>query len=461
LGPPTEEEVSIASPFAPAVLALAAWLAVHLVLLVLWRTPRSVAGTVPALTDPSMVQVLRALARHGSGERLGRDILTAAFSGLVRHLRLELDDRGFDGVWVRLSDRDDESLLGPHELALLERIRMTSVRAGGPVPLDSLRLAPEEDDAAWLRRTTHAAVGWARSVGLARDHVPAPARSLLRILLLVPVVLGTRSVVSAHALHDVGDLALAWAAAALAWWGVGRILVTPLRTVVLTEAGRAVLAAAPPPHEDVPAWVLSVLGTPAGRQPTWTAAGRSWRTVDVDRTGVRGGGERPGVALYASFLAGLLLLVAGIFLGVVTVGLLPTHPRTVLAEVGFGVVWAGWLYGMSRVVRIAARAVADLREGPERFVGRVVDRRQVAHGDDPDRYYVVVDEGSGSISTFLVTREQFSRAPEGGWVRISITPRLDHVADVELMTPTPSSSAVADMTLTLRRRRSRARDASV
>src|SRR3954465_11361289 len=94
-----EEEVPIASPFASGVLALAAWLAVHLVLLSLWRTPRSVAGPVPALTARSLVQVLRPAARYGWGERLSRDVLTAAFSGLVRHLRLELDDRGSDGVW--------------------------------------------------------------------------------------------------------------------------------------------------------------------------------------------------------------------------------------------------------------------------------------------------------------------------------------------------------------------------
>jgi hypothetical protein len=157
----------------------------------------------------------------------------------------------------------------------------------------------------------------------------------------------------------------------------------------------------------------------------------------------------------------VLLLVAGIFLGVVTAGLLPTLRRTVVLDAVFLAVWAGWLYGMGRVVYTGARAVADLREGPEAFVGHVVDRRQVAHGDDPDRYYLVVDEGSGSVSTFLVTRVQFARAPEGAWVRVCITRRLDHVADVELLTPTPQSSAVADMTLTLRRRRSRARDASV
>ena len=374
---------------------------------------------------------------------------------------MELDDRGADGMWVRPSERADETLLGPHELALLQRIRMTSVRAGGPVPLDSLRLAPEADDAAWLRRTTHAAVAWARSVGLVRDRLPAPARALLTLLLVVPVVLVTRSVVAAYALHGAGELAVAWASAALVWWGLGRVLVTPFGTVVLTEAGRAVLAVAPPPGEEVPAWVLSVLGTPAGRQPAWTAAGRSWRTVDLDRAVVRGGGERPGVALYASFLAGVLLLVAGIFLGVVSVGLSRSLPRTVTLELGGVVVWSCWVYGVGRVTRTAARAVADLREGPERFVGHVADRRQVAHGDDPDRYYLVLDEGSGSVSTFLVTREQFARAPEGAWVRVFITPRLDHVADVELVEPAPSTSAVADMTLTLRRRRSRARDAKV
>lgn len=194
---------------------------------------------------------------------------------------------------------------------------------------------------------------------------------------------------------------------------------------------------APPPREDVPAWVLSVLGTPAGRQPAWTAAGRSWRTVDVDRSGVRGGGERPGVALYGSFLAAVLLLVAGILLGVVTAGLLPTMRRTVVLDAVILVVGTGWLYGMGRVVYTGARAVADLRQGPETFVGHVVDRRQVAHGDDPDRYYLVVDEGSGSVSTFLVTRAQFARAPEGAWIRVCITRRLDHIEDVELLTPRP------------------------
>jgi len=59
------------------------------------------------------------------------------------------------------------------------------------------------------------------------------------------------------------------------------------------------------------------------------------------------------------------------------------------------------------------------------------------------------------------TPEQFARAPEGAWARVFVTPRLDHVEGVELVTPTPSTSTLADMTSTFRRRRSRARGASV
>ena len=450
---------AITSLFAAAALALAAWFAIHLLLLGLWRPPRGTVGPTPSLTDESLLRVLRAVARDGSGNGLRTEILTAALSGLVRLGRVELDDRGVDGVWVAPGERAIDDALAPHELALLDRIRLAAVRTGSPVPLDALRLAETDDDAVWLRRSAAAAIAWARSVGLVRDHLPVPARVLLRVLLAVPVGLVAVYVVDSHDLRDAVELVLAGAGAALAWWGLGRMLVAPMAAAVLTEAGRAVLASVPSPREEVPAWVLSVLATPAGRQPAWTAGGRGWRLVDVDRTPVRGGGDRPGVALYAAFLRGVLLLVAGIFLAVVTVTLL-TAARSRLVDLGFAAAWVAWLYGTGRMVRTVARAAADVREGPEHCVGHVVERRRVAYGDDPERYYLAVDDGSGSVSTFLVSREQFGRAPEGGWIRISITPRLGHVADVELLTPAPQAGAVADLTLTLRRRRrSRTRSA--
>lgn len=443
-------------------LALVAWFTVHLVMLGLWRPPRATLGVTTSLSDESLLRVLRAVARHGSGEALRTEILTAALSGLVRSGCVHVDDRGVDGVWLDLDAGGRDDALAPHELALLDRIRLAAARGGTPVALDALRPAPTGADAGWLRQTAHAAVAWARGVGLVRDHVPAPARAVLQVLLAAPVGLVTAYVVDTHGLHGLGELVAAWACAAVVWWGLGRALVAPLATAVPTEAGRTVLATSPSPREQVPAWVLSVLVTPAGRQPAWSPAGRDWRRVDVDRTRVRGGGERPGVALYGAFLGGVLLLVAGIFLGVVTGTVLRAGSRSWLVDAGFAVGWAAWLYGSGRMVRTGARATADLREGPEQYVGHVVERRRVAYGDDPERYYLAVDDGTGALSTFLVSREQFARAPEGGWVRISITPRLGHIAGVELLTPTPAEGAVADLTLTLRRRRrTRARSARV
>lgn len=454
--PSTTKEGTITSQFGAGAAALVAWFAVHLVVLWLWRPPRSAMGVTTPLTDESLLRVLRAVARHGSGEPLRRDLFAAALGGLVRRRRVELEDRGADGVWLLAGSRADDGPMGPHELAMLERIRAASTRFAGPVPLDALRLSDDDTDRAWSRRSADAALGWGRSAGLLRDHVPAPARAIVRTLLAVPVALVTHSVVAARELTGAVPMLLVWALAAAAWWTLGRALVDPLTTPVLTEAGRVVLATAPLPHEEVPAWIASVLVTPLGQEPLWSPTGRSWRLADVDRTGVRGGGERPGVAFYGAFLTGVLIVVGGLFLGIVTVSVLSGVGRAWPAEVGLVAVWLVWALGLGRTVRTAALAVADLREGPEQVVGHVVERRQVSVGDDPDRYYLALDDGTGVVTTFVVTREQFAAAPEGGWVRVSITPRLDHIAGVELLTPTASSSAVADMALS-RRRRSRAR----
>ena len=338
------------------------------------------------------------MARHGSGERVRTEILAAAFSGAVRRHRLSVDDRGTDGVWVELTGHTYGTSLAPHELALLDRIRTVAARAPGTRAArgasgDRGRRGPGvagPDDGGRSRvgpgGRPGAGPGPDRGAGPAPRAARRPRRPRRAVRGPVPRVAARRRARRSAVRQPRspgGGSAGSWS-----------------RRSPPPSSPRRAASSWPPRHPRRrrrwrPGCCRSWSRRPVGRRSPARPAGAG--LVDVDPGGVRGGGERPGVARYGAFLAGVLLLVGATFLGVVTGALLGTHPRSRAGPPARTRRRLGRLAlrrGPDRAYRSACPRRSPGGAG-QRFAGRVVERRQVGHGDDPDRHYVVVDDGTG------------------------------------------------------------------
>jgi hypothetical protein len=178
----------------------------------------------------------------------------------------------------------------------------------------------------------------------------------------------------------------------------------------------------------------------------WSNYGGRWRRVTVrPRSFGLFKGNSPMVPLVSAGCAVPFLAIWAVLLGSLTtnlsVGTLQRGWPVALLVLG----WMLWLLLGGWLARSAALALYDLAAPPVALVGQVVyleydrgtrDSDGVTH---PSQWFVAVDDGTSDVlMQFEIAGGAYRKLSRGTTVRLSYTPKLRYVKQVEVLAPKPT-----------------------
>ena len=368
---------------------------------------------------PPVVAFLLSHCKLAPKEALVGCLRELAAEGLVR---LATDTDGTPVVRLGAdSPRSGRELL-PFEEVALARVR-TRARRLTSVPLSALLADDGDGYRDWARRQADELGLAAAQAGLA---VKSPPRGIWRgIFALIAVIACTVIVIHGHD-RQLGDhlTGPAVLAAALS-------LVVPfcLRRWRLTAAGNAAVSAwrrdgrgGPGPVPGLRAgggptvWDVDRPGTaPPPRGYAWSSLGGQWHTVRLGRVlpppywsappGLR-------LLLFYTAMASFWSVMIGLFADDFDFEgkLIAMTPAALAAFV----IVTCWLPAVGRRLRLPDTVT---------FTGEVVKQKFVDGVDDPDRYFVWVDDGSPTTMMFDLAPGNHQRVVTGDLVQVGWSPR--------------------------------------
>lgn len=420
------------------------------------------------------------------GWRLGHEAVPATLLDLAARRKVDIDQVG-DRTLVRLRRRGTapaDADLQPYERLVLQHVE--SHATDGVVPAEALTTGPEEEAKGWWRSFRRAVERDARARGLSRRRWSPGAHLTLTVAALaVAAIVAVAATTLPDDPDDEEDDPIG-AALAFGFITAGGLiaLVEGLNGERDTAAGRAVagrwlglrtmLAEDPLFAEYPPAGVAiwdrllaygaamgvahgAVRALPLGAESdteAWSSMGGHWRIVRIryPRLIPPGYGRHPGlVAALGAFQVGLAVLLYPVASSaadavrdlVTDFSSDQTVPAAVRIGIGvaFGAIAAaGVLIGL-RGASMALTGLSDLLAARRTAEGRVLRVRRRG-SDERARWYVAVDEGSGS--TVRAWQTSPGAASQGSTVRAEVTRWLGHVRNLQVVAgaaPRPSLPA--------------------
>jgi hypothetical protein len=395
--------------------------------------------------------------------------ITATILDLAARGYLAVSDDGTN-AWLRVV-RPPDAGLADHERVILEHVIKRAAAdpaaaGGGWLPLGALTLGPA-DQAKPLRSAYLRAVrAQAHALGVATPRAGLGVRIVLRLTVFV-AVLAILAGLPPHSSQIGGEifgkLLFAFILGTPATLPVG-----VLRRDTATPSGRAAastwlavrdaLATQPVPAPgDRRLGYAVALGVRT--RPTfdvvldqdragvvWSNYGGRWRQVTVRRSSLGlFKGNSPAVPLVSAACAIPFLAIWAILLGSFTTGM---SARTLLRGWPVALLALGWLLWLllgGWLARGAALALYDLVQPPVALVGQVVyleDDSGTRVGNDvtdQSHWFVAIDDGTSDVLTqFQIAGGAYRKLNRGTMVRLTYTPKLRYVKQVEVLTPKPA-----------------------
>jgi hypothetical protein len=443
-----------------------------------------VLGVIAALTEPRKVEPGPATLELGGPEPpavvnlvtgdwdLGPEAVPATLLDLAARKHLAVDQLG-DDTLVRVARGGKDQLTG-YERMVLDHVTALARHTGdGVVPANALTTGPGDDSKRWWRRFRKQVHEDARARGLSR---PRFSNTLRTVLLGLAALVALGIAVAASSLPDNPDDQDDSPIGAMI--GFGAVSFGLLTTLVTTadgerdtHDGRASAARwlglreqlahdtlfADQPPAAVAVWDRhlaygaalglahgAVRALPLGAESdrvAWSPVGGRWRVVRIryPRLHPPGWGGHPALVAFL----GLVHLVPG----VATAGAAGTLLSDGATGAGQAAAAAAGVLAVIATALIARggwmvyAGVADLVQGRRTVEGRVL-RSRIKGDDDSRRWYLAVDDGT----TDRIRAWRFSRsttAPQGATVRAEVSPRTNHVRDLEVTTTNTTTSVNA------------------
>ncbi len=342
--------------------------------------------------------------------QVGTAVVLALAAGGV--LRSQPDPDGVLAIGVAAAAPPSGRPLLPFEQLTVDRVRSRAAGRGA-VPLPVLLSDDGDDFTQWRKELTDALGSQARQAGLARR---SPGRTVCCVLLALALAGGLAVIIASQVSHQAGH------AAVVSGDVLGIALVAPLLLIRWRPTPAGVAAARRYRQQGVrPA--AATPGMPLPKGQAWSCSGGSWHPVCVGRLQAppRWSTLWPLLPLGFYMAAGTVVSSA--------IGLAADHNHAQGLLIGAAPAAAGgmvilglWLPAYARRMSLPDRAS---------YTGEIVKRWKVTDSEEPDRYYLCVDDGiSAAGHSYQVTDDQYHRIAVGELAEVTYSPRWRRLVEI-------------------------------
>ncbi len=454
--------------------AAGGWLVILVVCAIATRPRTPDAGPATMELGPEPPAVVNLIT---GGWRLGHEAVPATLLDLAGRRVVDIEQTEPDRFVVRLRRGDPPNLL-PFERQVYDHVQ--KLASDGVVAAEALTTGPEEDSKKWWGRFRKSVHVYARQHGLSRPRWPKALAVTLGVLALGPALLAGAAVAAipettGESSSPVGAF---FGIASGVWFGLMAIVFS-LRDDRDTPAGLEAASRwlgvrehlehdeifSDLPPAAVAVWdryigygaaldvsAAAVRALPLGAESereAWSAYGGKWHVVRVryPRYLPPGWGRHPGGVLFSGLLWGGLAFAALVFGAPEVVDFknelfdqAPSNVDEVVlqsVDVTLAVLAAALGLVLLRALVMVAFAVPDLFTN--RVVeGRVVRVRKTEKSKRPTQ--VAIDDGTRSSVRAFSLRRFLPGLFRGNDVRVSVSPRLGFVRQVDVVKEGPGAS---------------------